>query len=249
MKKARKLSAWVTALAMLVSALPLSAIAASPADLPATNSVQEGDYSGSNTTWYASFNDLEENADYIVIVSRSSTDPLAPDNLVYLQEASSTDTGTLTVSFRANGADIQWAAACRPTKKDPSDPDTPVKPGTDDPDKPSSDGGDGSAALLIVGAGVAVAAVAVGVIAATAPVSVKGRVELADHTTLPGARISLLQDGKVVAQTTANEAGAFELKVKRGSYELTAVYTDANGQMVHKTIAVKAPARDLTVTF
>ena len=56
-------------------------------------------------------------------------------------------------------------------------------------------------------------------------------------------------DGKVVAQTTANAEGSFELKVKRGNYELTAVYTDANGQLVHKTIQIKAPVKGLTVTL
>ena len=66
---------------------------------------------------------------------------------------------------------------------------------------------------------------------------------------LPLGRISLLQDGKVVAQTTANAEGSFELKVKRGNYELTAVYTDANGQLVHKTIQIKAPVKGLTVTL
>ena len=66
---------------------------------------------------------------------------------------------------------------------------------------------------------------------------------------MPGAKISLLREGKVVAQTTADENGSFALKAKRGNYELTVAYTDANGQLIHKTTNIKAPAKDLTVTF
>lgn len=81
------------------------------------------------------------------------------------------------------------------------------------------------------------------------PVEIKGRVELADQTAVPGAKLSLLREGKVVAQTTADENGSFSLKAKRGSYELTAAYTNADGQLIYKTIDIKAPAKDLTVTF
>ena len=52
-----------------------------------------------------------------------------------------------------------------------------------------------------------------------------------------------------MAQTTTDADGKFALKVKRGSYELTAAYTDANGQLMHKTASFKAPAKNLTVTF
>lgn len=52
-----------------------------------------------------------------------------------------------------------------------------------------------------------------------------------------------------MAQTTADENGSFALKAKRGNYELTVAYTDANGQLIHKTTNIKAPAKDLTVTF
>ena len=99
-----------------------------------------------------------------------------------------------------------------------------------------------------MGAGAAAAAITAGVVLSM-PVEVQGKAELADHTALPGAKISLLQDGKVVEQTTADDAGAFALKVKRGSYQLTAAYTDANGQIIHQTIDIKAPAKDLVVTF
>lgn len=106
-------------------------------------------------------------------------------------------------------------------------------------------GGDGAAVLIGVGAAAAITA---GVIMMS-PVEINGRVVLADQAAVPGAKISLLREGKVVAQTTADENGSFAFKAKRGSYELTAAYTNADGQLIYKTIDIKAPAKDLTVTF
>lgn len=120
-------------------------------------------------------------------------------------------------------------------------PPSPGEPGQ----SPSDDGGAGI--VLAIGAAATVAA-GIGAIALM-PVKVEGKVELADHTALPGAKIALLQNGKVVAQTTTDADGKFALKVKRGSYELTAAYTDVNGQLMHKTASFKAPAKNLTVTF
>ena len=132
---------------------------------------------------------------------------------------------------------------------DPTEPTNPTKPST--PAAPSSGSGDGDSgagALLLVGGAAAAAAITAGVVLSM-PVEVQGKAELADHTPLAGAKISLLKDGKVVEQTTADEAGAFSVKVKRGEYQLTAAYTNAEGQIIHQTINVKAPAKDLTVTF
>ena len=108
-------------------------------------------------------------------------------------------------------------------------------------------GGGGGGAALLIGVGAA-AAITAGVIMMS-PVEIKGRVELADQTAVPGAKLSLLHEGKVMAQTTADENGSFSLKAKRGSYELTAAYTNADGQLIYKTIDIKVPAKDLTVTF
>ena len=108
-------------------------------------------------------------------------------------------------------------------------------------------GGGGGGAAVLIGVGAA-AAITAGVIMMS-PVDVKGRVVLADQAAVPGAKISLLREGKVVAQTTADANGSFALKAKRGNYELTVAYTDANGQLIHKTTNIKAPAKDLTVTF
>lgn len=92
-------------------------------------------------------------------------------------------------------------------------------------------GGGGGGAAVLIGVGAA-AAITAGVIMMS-PVDVKGRVVLADQAAVPGAKISLLREGKVVAQTTADENGSFALKAKRGNYELTVAYTDANGQLIH----------------
>lgn len=100
---------------MAVSLLPMGAFAA-PAAPETTNTIAEGAYTKEGTQWYVSFNDLETEADYIVIVSRSAEQPLAAENLVYLTETASTDTGTLTVPFRAAAEDIRYAVACRPGK-------------------------------------------------------------------------------------------------------------------------------------
>lgn len=108
-------------------------------------------------------------------------------------------------------------------------------------------GGGGGGAAVLIGVGAA-AAITAGVIMMS-PVDVKGRVVLADQAAVPGAKISLLREGKVVAQTTADENGNFSLKAKRGSYELTAAYATADGQLIYKTIDIEAPAKDLTVTF
>ena len=123
-------------------------------------------------------------------------------------------------------------------KADSGEPVEPVIPSSDD---------GGAGIVLAIGAAATVAA-GIGAIVLM-PVKVEGKVELADHTALPGAKIALLQNGKVVAQTTTDANGKFALKVKRGSYELTAAYTDANGQLMHKTASFKAPAKNLTVTF
>ena len=175
-------------------------------------------------------------------------------------------TDTITLPAKAEGSDALEVTITN--KKDSTDNDRltingsePSEPTDPKPDKPSSpstpaapsggsgDGdGSGAGALLLVGAGAAAAAITAGVVLSM-PVEVQGKAELADHTALPGAKISLLQDGKVVEQTTADDAGAFALKVKRGNYQLTAAYTDANGQIIHQTIDIKAPAKDLVVTF
>ena len=74
-----------------------------------------------------------------------------------------------------------------------------------------------------------------------------GKLLLGGVLDVHGAHVlALAQDGAAaVSYTHLN----FSLKAKRGSYELTAAYTNADGQLIYKTIDIKAPAKDLTVTF
>ena len=219
------------------------------------------DTATSGNNYVASFMGLTPGVNYAVIVSRSDSAPLAPQNLIYINQfcASSEEYQQTFRTKSGSGItdlDMVYVVAAGSYTFD----DSPVNPnpggspsggdtGSDGSSGGSGDGnGSGAGALLLVGAGAAAAAITAGVVLSM-PVEVQGKAELADHTALPGAKISLLQDGKVVEQTTADDAGAFALKVKRGSYQLTAAYTDANGQIIHQTIDIKAPAKDLVVTF
>lgn len=153
------------------------------------------------------------------------------------------DTTAPTTTFTMNEKSVRITAEYQNNSTDPTP--TPTPGGGSSSGGGGGGGGGGAAVLIGVGAAAAITA---GVIMMS-PVDVKGRVMLADQAAVPGAKISLLREGKVVAQTTADENGSFSLKAKRGSYELTAAYTTADGQLIYKTIDIKAPAKDLTVTF
>jgi len=146
-----------------------------------------------------------------------------------------------TTTFTMNEKSVRITAEYQNNSTDPTPTPTPGGGSS------SGGGGGGGGAAVLIGVGAA-AAITAGVIMMS-PVEIKGRVVLADQAAVPGAKISLLREGKVVAQTTADENGSFSLKAKRGSYELTAAYTTADGQLIYKTIDIKAPAKDLTVTF
>lgn len=166
---------------------------------------------------------------------------VTPADSVTLNDASSS-----TASFTMGAVSVTIKAQYDSTTPTP----IPTPGGGDSGSGGSSSGGgggDGGGAAVILGLGAA-AAITAGVVL-TMPVDVQGRVELADHAAVPGAKVSLLQNGNVVTQTTADESGNFSLKAKRGDYELTIVYTDANGQFVQKTTRIKAPAKDFVVTF
>ena len=208
----------------------------------------------SGNNYVASFTGLTPGVNYAVIVSESSVNPLDPAELIYINQFKANDSGAYQQSFRTKSgitdADMTYVVAAGSYTFD----DTPVTPGGGDSGSGGSSsggssggGGGGGGAAVILGVGVAVAITA-GVIL-TMPVDVQGRVELANHAAVPGAKVSLLKSGKVVTQTTADESGHFSLKAKRGDYELTVVYTDANGQFVQKTSRIKAPTKDFVVTF
>ena len=211
------------------------------------NSIFSSTATGDDHSFAASFSDLTPGVSYSVIISKSDTDPLAPENLIYINQfrASSSDYQQSFQTPRSsalNADDMTYVIASGIYSFDEAPTPTPTPGGGS-----SSGGGGGGGAAVLIGVGAA-AAITAGVIMMS-PVEIKGRVVLADQAAVPGAKISLLQDGKVVEQTTADDAGAFALKVKRGNYQLTAAYTDANGQIIHQTIDIKAPAKDLVVTF
>lgn len=148
-----------------------------------------------------------------------------------------------TTTFTMGEKSVRITAEYQNNSTDPTP--TPTPGGGSSSGGGGGGGGGGGAVLIGVGAAAAITA---GVIMMS-PVDIKGRVVLADQAAVPGAKISLLREGKVVAQTTADENGNFSLKAKRGSYELTAAYTNADGQLIYKTIDIKVPAKNLTVTF
>ena len=210
------------------------------------NSIFPSTATGNDHSFAASFSDLTPGVSYAVIVSRSEIDPLAPENLIYINQfrASSSDYQQSFQTKRSSTVtenDMFYVVAAGSRVFE----DTSVNPGGGGSSSGGGGGGGGAAVLIGVGAAAAITA---GVIMMS-PVEIKGRVVLTDQAAVPGAKISLLREGKVVAQTTADENGSFSLKAKRGSYELTAAYTTADGQLIYKTIDIKAPAKDLTVTF
>ena len=223
------------------------------------NSIFPSTATGDDHSFAASFIGLTPGVSYAVIVSRSESDPLAPENLIYINQfrASSSDYQQSFQTPRSsalNADDMTYVIASGIYSFDEAPTPTPTPGGGSSSGGgggggggSSGGGGGGGGAAVLIGVGAA-AAITAGVIMMS-PVDVKGRVVLADQAAVPGAKISLLQDGKVVEQTTADDAGAFALKVKRGNYQLTAAYTDANGQIIHQTIDIKAPAKDLVVTF
>ena len=213
------------------------------------NSIFPSTATGNDHSFAASFSDLTPGVSYAVIVSRSEIDPLAPENLIYINQFRASSSG-YQQSFQTprssalNADDMTYVIASGIYSFDEAPTPTPT-PGGGSSSGGGGGGGGGAAVLIGVGAAAAITA---GVIMMS-PVEIKGRVVLTDQAAVPGAKISLLREGKVVAQTTADENGSFSLKAKRGSYELTAAYTTADGQLIYKTIYIKAPAKDLTVTF
>ena len=213
------------------------------------NSIFPSTATGNDHSFAASFSDLTPGVSYAVIVSRSEIDPLAPENLIYINQFRASSSG-YQQSFQTprssalNADDMTYVIASGIYSFDEAPTPTPT-PGGGSSSGGGGGGGGGAAVLIGVGAAAAITA---GVIMMS-PVEIKGRVVLTDQAAVPGAKISLLREGKVVAQTTADENGNFSLKAKRGSYELTAAYATADGQLIYKTIDIEAPAKDLTVTF
>ena len=206
------------------------------------NSITTGTASTSGSKFQAAFTDAKAGKEYVVLVSRSGSDPLNADNLIYINQITADADGELTVPFitAADAAEMTYVVAC--AQDDATvDPDQPDKPGED---KPSSGGDGGGAAIILIG-GVATVAAVAGVVLLM-PVKVEGTVKLADQP-VANATVQVLKGDTVKAETVTDANGHFTVKVKRGGYTLRVQWTDASGQPVARTVDFKAPNANLNV--
>lgn len=224
-----------------------------PTSTASENSITTGTASTSGSKLQATFADAKAGKEYVVIVSRSDSDPLSADNLIYINQITADADGELAVPFitAADAAEMTYVVACAQDDAtvepgQPDKPDQPDQPGGDKPggDQPSSGDDGGSAAIILIGGVAAVAAVAG--VALMMPVKVEGTVKLADQP-VANATVQVLKDGGVAAQTTTDANGHFTVKVKRGGYTLRVQWTDASGQPVTRTVDFKAPNANLNV--
>lgn len=224
-----------------------------PTSTASENSITTGTASTSGSKLQATFADAKAGKEYVVLVSRSGSDPLNADNLIYINQITADADGELAVPFitAADAAEMTYVVACAQDDAtvepgQPDKPDQPDQPGGDKPggDQPSSGDDGGGAAIILIGGVAAVAAVAG--VALMMPVKVEGTVKLADQP-VANATVQVLKDGGVAAQTTTDANGHFTVKVKRGGYTLRVQWTDASGQPVTRTVDFKAPNANLNV--
>lgn len=208
--------------------------------LPTTENSITGDTSATeNGSYQATFSGVEAGKDYVIIVSRSGSDPLSADNLLYINQITADADGELTVPFitAADAAEMTYVVAC-------AQDGAPVEPDQPGGDEPSSGGDGGGAAIILIG-GVATVAAVAGVVLLM-PVKVEGTVKMADQP-VANATVQVLKNGNVAAQTTTDANGHFTVKVKRGGYTMRVQWTDASGQPVTRTVDFKAPNANLNV--
>lgn len=207
--------------------------------VPTTENSITGDTSATeNGSYQATFSGVEAGKDYVIIVSRSGSDPLNADNLIYINQITADADGELAVPFitAADAAEMTYVVAC-------AQDDAPVDPDQPGEDEPSS-GGDGGGAIILIGGVAAVAAVA-GVVLLM-PVKVEGTVKLADQP-VANATVQVLKGDAVKAETVTDANGHFTVKVKRGGYTLRVQWTDVSGQPMTRTVDFKAPDTNLNV--
>ena len=206
------------------------------------NSITTGTASTSDSKFQATFANAKAGKEYVVLVSRSGSDPLNADNLIYINQITADADGELTVPFitAADAAEMTYVVACAQDGA-PVDPGQPDQPGGDEP----SSGDDGGGAAIILIGGVAAVAAVAGVVLMM-PVKVEGTVKMADQP-VANATVQVLKNGNVAAQTTTDANGHFTVKVKRGGYTLRVQWTDASGQPVTRTVDFKAPNANLNV--
>ena len=206
------------------------------------NSITTGTASTSDSKFQAAFANAKADKEYVVLVSRSGSDPLNADNLIYINQITADADGELTVPFitAADAAEMTYVVACAQDGA-PVDPGQPDQPGGDEP----SSGDDGGGAAIILIGGVAAVAAVAGVVLMM-PVKVEGTVKMADQP-VANATVQVLKNGNVAAQTTTDANGHFTVKVKRGGYTMRVQWTDASGQPVTRTVDFKAPNANLNV--
>ena len=211
--------------------------------VPTTENSITGDTAATeNGSYQATFSGVEAGKDYVIIVSRSGSDPLNADNLIYINQITADADGELTVPFitAADAAEMTYVVACAQDGA-PVDPGQPDQPGGDEP----SSGDDGGGAAIILIGGVAAVAAVAGVVLMM-PVKVEGTVKMADQP-VANATVQVLKNGNVAAQTTTDANGHFTVKVKRSGYTMRVQWTDASGQPVTRTVDFKAPNANLNV--
>ena len=211
------------------------------------NSITTGTASTSDSKFQATFADAKAGKEYVVLVSRSGSDPLNADNLIYINQITADADGELTVPFitATDAAEMTYVVAC--AQDDATvEPGQPDQPGGDKPggNQPSSGGDGGGAAIILIGGVAAVAAVA-GVVLLM-PVKVEGTVKLADQP-VANATVQVLKGDTIKAETVTDANGHFTVEVKRGGYTLRVQWTDASGQPVTRTVDFKAPNANLNV--
>ena len=108
-----RLCALLLAAALVFGAFPARVLAASGAEWETENALLDGQLDPRQGELFACFNGLAAGEEYLVLVSRSGTDPLAAENLLYLTQAKASDRGTLEVPFRADETEIHYVVACR----------------------------------------------------------------------------------------------------------------------------------------
>lgn len=224
-----------------------------PTSTASENSITTGTASTSDSKFQAAFAEAKAGKEYVVLVSRSGSDPLNADNLIYINQITADADGELTVPFitAADAAEMTYVVACAQDDAtvepgQPDKPNQPDQPGGDKPggDQPSSGDDGGGAAIILIGGVAAVAAVAG--VALMMPVKVEGTVKLADQP-VANATVQVLKNGNVAAQTTTDANGHFTVKVKRGGYTMRVQWADASGQPVTRTVDFKAPNANLNV--
>ena len=210
-----------------------------PTSTASENSITTGTASTSDSKFQANFANAKAGKEYVVLVSRSGSDPLNADNLIYINQITADADGELAVPFitAADAAEMTYVVACAQDGA-PVDPDQPGG------DEPSSGDDGGGAAIILIGGVAAVAAVA-GVVLMM-PVKVEGTVKLADQP-VANATVQVLKGDAVKAETVTDANGHFTVKVKRGGYTMRVQWTDASGQPVTRTVDFKAPNANLNV--